>query len=167
MLNLQHLTLNTGDLTALPRVARAVTAKIAGIVRRGKGPLGPLLPHMSGWEVSIAASPGIGGAAYSINFGAAPIVECLLCWSAENAERIWHDAEALYLDLSDRHATLMAATAMPTRPAEIPWLAVVMLPTLGFLVSAGEAGKLPDVGELERIIAWAILDVHAPQLGRD
>jgi len=156
MPNLAHITLNTGHVASLPRVDRVVTRKLSHLAREG-GPIGPLLPTMDGWSVSVELRDGC--ALYSLNFAGTPISDTMVCWRDAVAEIAWNYHEAFYLRLSDTMSQEMSATEAPQRPTETPWAATLLMPTISLLPQTIEMGKaLAGVGELERIIAWAIID---------
>lgn len=153
---LHHITLNTGHVASLPRVDQAVTRKVSRLAREG-GPIGDLLPKMNGWSVSVELRDGC--ALFSLNFSRAPISDTMVCWRDDIAERAWNYHEAFYMRLSDTMAQQMSATEAPQRPVETPWAATLLMPTISLLPQTIEMGKaVAGAGELERIIAWAIID---------
>ena len=153
---LTHVTLNTGHTAVLPRVQREVAAKLREIGRRG-GDLAPILPHMAGWSVDVKRSTG--AALFSMSLMGVPVVDCMVCWMDDVAAGMWDYHERFYFRLSDTMMLDMAATEAPSRPVETPWCAVILMPSITKFPKTKEAvAAVRSVGELERIISWAIID---------
>lgn len=151
---LTHITLNTGHAAVLPRVPREIAAKLRGIAHNG-GDLGPILPHMAGWTVNVKRVTG--AALFSVNLAGIPVVDCMVCWMDEVAKTMWDYHERFYFDLSDTMMQDMAATEAPSMPRETPWCAVILMASISKLPpDMGDA--IRNVGEIERIISWAIID---------
>ena len=89
--------------------------------------------------------------------GAEPVVTCGLAWTTEGEAEAWPAVEKLYLDLSDRNPELLAPAKEASKPESLPWLAVVLLPSL-LNQSRDDVGWL---GDFERCMAWTILEEHA------
>jgi hypothetical protein len=155
---LTHITLNTGHTVALPRPDGDALDALA-LHLGAADDLGTVHPKFRGWNVDPAFEPGLGAAAFSVRFGAIPAVECMACWNDAEAERAWTSIENLYLDMSDSRAEMMAAKALPERPTKTPWLAAVLLPTIVVVPFAPVAG---NIGELERLVAWLLMDKDQP-----
>ena len=58
--------------------------------------------------------------------------------------------------MSDRDPELLAPAKEATKPSSLPWLAVVLLPSL-LNQTQGDVGCL---GDFERCLAWTILAGH-------
>jgi hypothetical protein len=142
-----HLTLNTGHAaryegTTPPEQLAAVRPLLRG---------GGNIPGRAPFRVETGALPG--GMSFSIHRGADPITLNVLVWTAEAAAEAWPLLEQTYLGLADQHPGLMAATACPEMPAELPWLATVLLPAL----TVQRPEELRWIGAFERIFAEATL----------
>ena len=149
---LRHLTLNTGNIVAQPRPAAVDLRKLRILATNG-GDMGVIHGDLAGWLVDTEL--GDGAAAFSIGWGGAPAVECVVCWDEGESEKAWKSLESMYLDLSDKAPDMMAANAAPECPSPVPWLGVVILPSwfaTPFLCAAHW------MGDAERCLAWAIMD---------
>jgi hypothetical protein len=150
-----HYTLNTGHAVASPR---------SGVRQEAIEALQPLaeyggaIPGCAPFRVTVAH--GTGSAVFTIWRGAEPVVTCTLAWTAEGEAEAWPAIEKLYLDLSDRSPQLLAPAKEASKPESLPWLAVVLLPSL-LNQSRDDVGWL---GDFERCMAWTILTPDGPQL---
>jgi len=150
-----HLTINTGHSRVSQRaeVADDVIEMLRPLVRAGGG----RLPGPPGYSLKITRAGR--DAAFTINLVGegneeAPLVTCVL--AVDDPPAAWHAIGTL---LSDRSIAALALNhryhgAMPlSMPASLPWLAVMIHPTV-----AVEAAALPWLGDLERCLAWAIIE---------
>lgn len=148
---MQHLTLNTGHLSQSPRsdVSDGVIATLKPLV-----PKGGTIPSFAPFHVNTTHGPG--AAIFSVYRGKEPIVICGLAYATEGQAAIWDELEHLYMDLSDQFPNLMAASAAPAMPAQLPWLAVLLLPTIG----NQPQNAFDWLADFERCYAWAIIEHH-------
>jgi hypothetical protein len=143
-----HYTLNTGHTVDSPRasVGREAIEALRPLARHGG-----LIPGCAPFRVAV--NHGAGAAVFTIERGQEQIVTSAMAWTVEGEAVAWPAVEALYLNLSDRHPRLFAPAKEAIRPASLPWLAVVLLPSL-LNQSRNDVGWL---GDFERCMAWAIL----------
>ena len=143
-----HYTLNTGHAVASPRsgVGPEAIAALQPLTEHGGA-----IPGCAPFQVTVDSGPG--AAVFTIWRGAEPVATCGLAWTAEGEAESWPAIEKLYLDLSDRDPQLLAPAKEASKPASLPWLAVVLLPSL-LNQSRGDVGWL---GDFERCMAWTIL----------
>jgi hypothetical protein len=143
-----HYTLNTGHAVASPRsgVSRGAIEALQPLAEHGG-----LIPGFSPFRVTV--THGTGSAVFTIWRGEEPIVTCGLAWTAEGGAEAWPAIEKLYLDLSDTRPELVAPGKAAEKPESLPWLAVVLLPSL-LNQSRDDVGWL---GDFERCMAWTIL----------
>ena len=143
-----HYTLNTGHAVVSPR---------SGVSREAIEALQPLADHGGAIPgcapFRVAIDHGAGSAVFTIWRGAEPIVTSALAWTAEGEAEAWPAVEELYLTLSDRNPELLAPAKEASKPGSLPWLAVVLLPSL-LNQSRDDVGWL---GDFERCMAWTIL----------
>ena len=151
---LAHLTLNTGHIRESPRdeVGADILAVLAPLVAEDGG---PLPPPFGGYHLTIARGEGeaAGSALYTFTGARGlPLATCLICWRPEIAAETW----ARMVTLRTAAVTLGVATmpANARRPATVPWLAVLLWPSLAF--DRGDA--LSWLGDAERVIAWALIE---------
>ena len=144
-----HYTLNTGHSNDSPRsgVGPEAIAVLRPLVEHG----GPI-PNCAPFRVTI--DHGAGSAVFTVWRAQEPIVTCALAWTAEGESEAWPAIEKLYLDTSDRFPELLAPARVAEKPASLPWLAVVLLPSL-LHQRADDVGWL---GDFERCMAWTVLD---------
>lgn len=144
-----HLTLNTGDAVEQPRssVDDIAVEVLRPLVIAGGGPI----PHVAPFSVRITLDAGC--AVFSVHRGAEAIVLCGVAWEQEPAAGLWQTLESVYHKLSDRPGAI-AAQASPEMPTTVPWLGVVILPSL-VLTARGDVGWL---GDFERCLAWTIVE---------
>ncbi len=144
-----HYTLNTGSAVDSPRTAvdTLVVGALRGLVDEG-GPIPTNLP----FRVKVFHGPG--SALFTVWRGAEPLVTCGLAWTGEGEREAWPAIEKLYFDLTDKSPNLLGPAKAAEKPASLPWLAAVLLPSL-------RNQRLEDLawlGDFEPCMAWAILD---------
>jgi hypothetical protein len=150
-----HYTLNTADTGELPRLAidpEAITV-LQPLIDQG----GPI-PGCAPFRVTVTQASG--AAVFTVWRAAEPIVTCALAWTVEGEAEAWPAIEEVYLDLSDRFPQLPVPAKEANKPASLPWLAVVLLPSL-LNQSRDDVGWL---GDFERCLAWTILVHRADEL---
>ena len=120
-----HYTLNTGDSVRQPRscVGAQAMAALASLVDSG-GPIPGCAPFR------VAVDHGTGSVVFTVWRGQEPVITCGLAWTAEGEAEAWPAMEKLYLDLSDSNPQLLAPAKEASKPASLPWLAVVLLASL-------------------------------------
>lgn len=172
---LTHLTLNGGDIAEVPReqVADAAVNALRPLYRASKGtgsgggpvPGGQLL-HVDIWPglmVKGRQVPKRGVASFQIGptrMSKAPYVMGVVCGVDDAEDQAWSLVEMISLStcpvlVRDR----LPAQVRPRtdkRPGAAPWLAVALgAPVLTGRVNAETIALL---GDLERCLAWAILE---------
>lgn len=143
------LTLNTNHTARLVRPPAAAMAPFRPVVAAGGGPI----PRFSPFNCSVTKAPG--GAVFSIHRGREPVTLCGCAWTGHAADQIWPELESTYLGLTDTVAHLgLERDGQPAvRPATLPWLAAILLPSIA--VQTPEAMR--RIGEIETLIAWTLL----------
>lgn len=149
---LHHYTLNTGDTRTSPRseVNDEAIAALSYLTAHG----GQLPDPFTAFRVEV--HPAHGGAVFTISRGREPIVTCGLSWSEPGAAETWQAMEQLYLGLSDAMPQLFAPAAEPQKPQSLPWLTVLLLPSL--LTTA--RADIAWLADFERCLAWAIIEAQ-------
>ena len=142
-----HLTMNTGHVVRLPLAKREAVRAFRKIAKDG-GEIGKLLPKMPGWSVDVAKGAESGAEAFSLCWEGIPMAECVLCWMEEGQEQAWRGIDELY-------RAMCPGMELRQMPADVPWLAVVLLPTM---VMHKKPDEWRGMGEIERIVGWAILE---------
>lgn len=142
--SLYHLTINTGHARESPRaeVPDWAIAKLMPVVKGGGGALG-----VPGWHLDILHRLD-GGAIWQIGPGGQfePWVICATCWNPQYSDQAWANLMRLVTAMG------MPAGAAPN--TDMPWLAVMMLPSMQGL-------PMDDVfamGDAERCIAWTLIE---------
>ncbi|MBD9640900.1 hypothetical protein IB277_31870 [Ensifer sp. ENS07] len=137
MRTIAHLTLDTGHIRNSPRseVHRDVVDVLSPIVRGGKG-------EVAGWDIQMIHGAAPGSVGFALNHGGLWIASSYMAWTQEGDGAQWDVIRKLY------QPNMM-------KPTCSPWLAVKLM--------SGSAGAGFDVmmeaGDLERCIAWTVLDV--------
>jgi hypothetical protein len=144
---LNHYTLTSGHnrLTDRGEVADEVVEVLRPIVAGGSGDL----PGGLGLRLILTAGESAGGWLYTIYRGDMPLVTCGLAMTPTAASELWpHLLEV---------GKVVGFLLLP-KPPPVPWLSVATLPGLAFV-----GKEVRDfVGDLERCIAWALLDTGIP-----
>jgi hypothetical protein len=151
-----HYTLNTGHAVASPRsgVSQEAIQALQPLSDRG----GPI-PGCAPFRVEVTR--GAGSAVFTVWRGQEPVVTCGLAWTVAGEAEAWPAIEKLYLDLSDSRPELLAPAKEASKPASLPWLAVVLLQSL-LTQSRNDVSWL---GDFERCLAWTILSEDARSAG--
>ena len=136
---IEHITITTGASRRSPR--SEVEDRVVDLVRAGIAAGGALWD--SGWTVTLQPTPE-GGHVYDLSYRGRDIVRCWLCTDRERSDAIWDAATA---------GPIIPGTRLH-RPASTPWLAAALRPDA---MAAGTA-VLMEVGDLERIVAWTLLE---------
>jgi hypothetical protein len=148
--HLLHYTVNTGDTRTSPRseVGDAAIQCLQPIVEQGGAIPGP-------GELYLRVTRYQGGALFTIEQGELPIVHCGFAWTREAEQDLWPCIKQLYQDACPGSLTM----ATPIKPAQLPWLSVVLVPAI--VAVRRELVSLLD--DLERCIAWTLFeDQHWP-----
>jgi hypothetical protein len=145
-----HISLNTGDASDQPRssVSDAAIDALLPMVAAGGG----IIPQCAPYAVHITREDGC--AVFSVHRGDEVLVLCGVAWEQEPAAGLWRTLEVVYHQLLDRPGAI-AAQASPEMPSTVPWLGVVLLPSLA-LTARSDVGWL---GDFERCLAWTIIDM--------
>jgi hypothetical protein len=124
-----------------------VLAVMPPLLQPGKHDLGHLSAAFAGYRLVVPEAPC--GFIATLYRGAVPLLTLGVATSARDEETVWPALEALYLKITEMPVLRSADFAAPSRPASLPWLAVVLLaPHL-----------CPSwAGDFERCLAWAYLD---------
>ncbi len=146
-----HLTLNTGHSVEQPDSGPSGVVESMRSLLRG-GSLGLVAPNLAQFRVEVFRDAG--GAVFTVFRGSDPIVMCGVASERESADEIWMSLEQVYLTLSDSYPAEMAARHSPEQPSSLPWLAVMLFPT----IALQPAGTMDWLGDFERCMAWALLD---------
>lgn len=160
MQHIQHLTVNTGHSTMSPR--SEVSDAIIALVQR------ELLPHAefaipgvrAGWSVKLTRMATAG--MFSIFHCGVPIVTCGLAMDARASDLVWRQLMSLHSLSSGCRETMPEDWPLePSQPRSVPWLGVVLLPTVA-IVPPEDLGWL---GDFERCLAWAIIEETPHAIG--
>lgn len=137
MSTIAHLTLDTGHLRNSPshEVGSEVIEALAPIVQRGNGTI-------EAWDIQMVKGPAVGSAAFTIHHDGLWIASGYMAWTSEGEGPMWNLVRELY-------------EPMVMKPMCLPWLAVKLMPGCHL----ARAGVLMEAGDLERCLAWTVLDV--------
>lgn len=138
--HIEHITITTGASRLSAR--REVNADTIAFIRTALAEKDGRLDD-SGWVVTIIPTPE-GGHVYDLIYHGALLARCWLCVSDDVSDAMWGAASA---------QGILPGTRLH-RPVTTPWLAVTLLPA----AIAVEPGILLQLGDLERCVAWALLD---------
>lgn len=159
MRELHHLTLNNGHTRRSPRaeVGDGILALLAPLVAAGGG---RLPTPADGYRLTVVRAEGEEGAAtFTVQRVAdnLPLVTCFVVWDRRQDARYWALAGGAIGQLRDQFPPGALPAKMPPRPASVPWLAVLIWPTLALDPVA--AGWIAD---LERCVAWTLIEGGTP-----
>jgi hypothetical protein len=98
------------------------------------------------WKIETRPIPG--GFDFDIRYRGALVVRCWLCVDRSLSEALW---EAATQFVPDERVVL-------ARPKGAPWLAGSIAPS-AVLVAMADPSVLFEAGDLERCVAWALLEV--------
>ena len=137
-----HLTLNTGHVSISPReaVSPEAMATLAPLTAHG----GQLPAPFAAFRVTVSHAPG--GAVFTVWRGSEPLVTCGLARTPEAALEVWRPLTEML--------AAFAPEADPQRPDTLPWLGVVILPSLALTAR----DDIAWLGDFERCYAHAIMD---------
>lgn len=100
---------------------------------------------IAGWKVDLKSVEG--GYTFGLAHSGQELVRCWFCIERDASDRLFEDASSHTLD----------ERVIIPRPKGSPWLAVAIMPTaLGPALANPEL--LFEAGDLERCVAWALLD---------
>lgn len=151
--NMEHITLTTGDRRISPR--SEVAEGIIALVQR------ELLPKTQfaipgvreGWTVELSRETT--ASMFTIYYFGTPILTCGLAIDARAADVIWPKLKSLHSLASGCLASIPRERPFePVKPRNVPWLGVVLLPTVA-IVPSEDLGWL---GDFERCLAWGIVE---------
>lgn len=143
---IEHLTLSSGHTRRSPRseVREEIIDRIRAALAAGGEDVG------GGWSVRILPGMPDGTAVYDLLHDGRRVVACYLGIDRARANDLWDQLDAVMP---------LAAGAVRRRPKRVPWLAVMPAPDPAVLADpAAFADILLEAGDLERCVAWAILD---------
>lgn len=141
----EHITIMTG--AARRSLRSEVADEVVAQIRTALAADGRL---WAGWSVRIVPSPS-GTYVYDLLHDGRRIAACWLCLDRNKSESLW--------DLASRAGALPGTRLH--RPAGVPWLAAQLAPDLDAsnptnLVLLATA--MSEVGDVERCVAWALID---------
>lgn len=157
---LHHLTLNTGNLAAVPRYH--VSQSRIDALLPGLDSGGGAIPGMDGWYLAAAfprsahGGRASGSAYYQIadepGLSTRPIVMAMVAWEPNAAAAAWRQALAAY------EAMRPALRALdlwwePIAAPVLPWLAIWATPH----IQLADHSVLGALGRLEADIAWSLI----------
>lgn len=151
--DLAHITSTTGDIRMSPRaeVSTEVIAFLRPLIERGGGQI----PHIPAWHLDFWPRTAGGASVFQIAprrasepGGTNPYIMAVACWRADVSDDAWHQAHEL-ARLVPGVPVLLAET-----PPAVPWLVVTLFP--GAL--ALRPDRLPQLADLERCVAWALIE---------
>ena len=144
-----HLTLNTGHVSESPResVGPEAISALLPIVRGGNIP-----GQFSAFRVEVGR--GSGCATFSLHRGQDILVMCGVAWTQSGASEVWPALEKLYFQLAETPIKCIMSDACPEMPSSLPWLGVVMLPSL-VMAPRSDIGW---IGDWERCFAWTLIE---------
>lgn len=146
---LLHLTLNTGHIARTSGITPPEElAAVQPLLERG----GPIPTRDPFW---VGLDRQRGCASFCLQHRKLPVTMNLLAWEAAAARQAWPEIEFFYQELDDLCPGAVATRACPARPKTTPWLATLILPTLGH--TGQTLDELAWVAAFERIYAEALL----------
>lgn len=164
--SLRHLTLNSGHLavTARSDVLPEAREVLRPLVRAGGG---ELCFSMEGLHLHITHRCR-GGAVFSVHLSEGPtvnvlspsgdvvtlhgypVITCGLAWKQEAIDIVGQ----LTVNATELAKKIWKQKFAPSPPVDIPWLMVVLYPWMLTLTEQ----QISALGDLERCIAWTIID---------
>ena len=150
---LEHLTITTGHLRTGPRSEVADT--IIAFVRTQLLPCTEFaIPSVGdGWKLELRRKSM--ASMFSIYYFDTPIVTCGLAMDASASDLVWRQLMSLHSRSSGCLETIPNDwTLEPSKPRSVPWLGVVLLPTVAIVPPE----DLDWLGDFERCLAWAIIE---------
>lgn len=146
---LLHLTLNTGDVAHTSGVTSPEKlAAVQALLKRG----GPI-PKRAPFRVGLDRLRG--SASFCLYHRKLTVTMNLVAWDDAIAREAWPEIEFFYRDLADLCPGAVATRACPPRPKTTPWLATLILPSLGHVGQSLD--ELAWVATFERSYAEALL----------
>jgi len=141
----EQITVTTGAtrMSARSEVDNDVVRDIADELRKGDGKLWD-----TGWRVKLHLHPMPGAQEFVLAHHGIDIARCWLCLTREGSGALWEMATG---NLPDERVTL-------ARPKGVPWLAAAVLVTPSYLP---DPFVLIECGDLERCVAWALIEEEA------
>jgi hypothetical protein len=140
---LEHITLTTGASRLSAR--REVADAAIDAVRMALADDGAIAGTK--WSVALLPSP-LGVFAFDLAWGSQPIASCWLCVNNAQSRELWTQI-------------CLMPTIPGTRlhePIHIPWLAAALTVDPQWLVTSDYRNIMFEAGDLERIVAWALID---------
>ncbi len=145
MKSLQHITLTTGASRMSAR--EEVDDEAVNTVRRAIALADGVIPDTE-WVVRLIPTPE-GAYVYRLFSEGMSIVTCFLAASPDVSDDLWKTASSM---------PVLPGT-INHQPDTTPWLAVIMAPDEAILANPTIfASILTEVGDLERVVAWALLE---------
>lgn len=160
--SIEHLTLNTGHSVPSPR--SEVSDEIIALVQRELLPRSEsAIPGVgAGWKVKLSR---LGTAQmFDIHYFGTPVVSCGLATDTEAADLVWPQLRNLHSHARGCLETLPSEWPFePVKPRSVPWLGVVLLPTVVMVPPE----DLDWLGDFERCLAWGILEKTLNEMSRN
>ncbi len=137
MRTLFHLTLDTGHVRNSPEneVRSETIDALTPIIGKGKG-------ELAGWGIQMVHGAAGGAAGFNLRHGGLCIASGYMAWMPQGDVPQWGVVRQFY------KPTMM-------KPMYLPWLAVKLMAG----AERASLDVLMQAGDLERCIAWTVLDV--------
>lgn len=148
---LEHITLTTGHRRMSPKTE--TDPSVRALVWQALDSAGEA-PADVGAEWSVVrigpSDADIGGAVYELAHRGRDVAACWLCWNPASSDMLWSLAS---------HASHASPTAEP--PTSVPWLAVRLFTNISVMLDPAMSEIMMEAGDLERIVAWALIERQA------
>lgn len=139
---IEHITITTGASRMSSRTE--VESRVLETLRRALARDGVV----GDWRIENQKVSG--GFAFGLKYRGALIAQCWLCIDRSMSDRMWEEAAETALD----------ERVILSRPKGIPWLAASIAPS-AISVAMTTPSALVEAGDLERCVAWALIDEPA------
>lgn len=140
---LEHITITTGAVRMSPR--SEVGDHVVDLLRQQIASGGDL--GATGWSVALLPTP-TGGFVFDLSHkDIGKVARCWLCNSRETSASMWAAASSSRVDSRVRLSM----------PKAIPWLAASLVLATVMHIGA-RTNLLVEAGDLERCVAWALLE---------
>ena len=150
--HLEHITVLTGHRRMSPKseTDTAVRAMVwQALDSAGEAPA----DVGAEWSVTrIGPFAGdIGVAVYDLAHRGRAVAACWVCWDPASSDTLW--------SLASQADPLAPSAASP--PPRVPWLAVHLFTNISVMLDPDAAEIMLEAGDLERIVAWALIERQA------
>jgi hypothetical protein len=163
--SLYHLSLNTGNVARTTRgaVDQKVIDHLLPLIDNEEGAFRGLDMEFDLYrprDLQNDKAPIDGGAIFRIGPDAKspmPYVICFACWKQDMAEETWEQARDAYEQFKPMLEAMNFWQPMERTHPPVPYLAVILLPTLIVL----DPDRLMMMGDMERCLFWALAEGNA------